>query len=614
MRAGKTHNGFINLRFVISSVNALILITVFISLLVQADGHSHLNSQTTFDEKLAQADAIRSSQPKKFVKLIKQLNQQTNGITDSQQFSLDYLNIYLLMYQGDLAAAATAAKALINSDTSALLKFRAQIALVNAYGVSQNWTEGLSSLSSMLAELPLIDEKKSYAQGILISAIFYNQIGQYHLGLSYAKKAESISKHGRDQCIAKAQIIESSFKLKQLTSTSPIIEHAISICRINDEPLIINFIHSYVAKLYLENQQQDKALSLLNATLEDTLNTNYSRIIAEYYALLAQAHWLNNNANLTKQFALKVLEYEKKENTTLAKVSAYKLLFEVYRTQKNYELALLYHQKFAIADKLYDSETQAKHLAFQLAEHKSIAQQSKIDLLSQQNALLKSEQALSRANTEKTRLIIMVLALTLAVLTFWGYRLLNAHKLIKKMAEYDALTDIFNRGHFTHVANNTIEYCQSTEQALSVIMFDLDHFKKVNDNYGHACGDWALKKAVMVCQENSRQNDVFARLGGEEFCIILTGCDKRAALKHAEICRLAIANIDTSESGFEFNITASFGITDSDTSGYNLEKLLADADEAAYQAKDLGRNQISIYENEQMSATVIMLEDSPKAT
>jgi diguanylate cyclase (GGDEF)-like protein len=370
-----------------------------------------------------------------------------------------------------------------------------------------------------------------------------------------------------------------------------------------------------VATIYLENQQQDKALQLLSSTLQDTLNTNYPRIIAEYYSLLAQAHWLNNNTMLTKQFALEALENENKEGTTVAKVLSYKLLFEVSQAEGNYELALLYHQKYAIADKLYYDETQAKNLAFQLAQHQAIEQENKIDLLNEKNALLTSEkalltaeQALTRAYVENSRLIIMVLALTLLVLAFWGYRLLKAHKRIKELAEYDALTGIFNRGHFTQVANNALRYCQSAKQELSVIMFDLDYFKKINDTYGHACGDWALKAAVDACKSIGRQNDIFARLGGEEFCILLTSCNNEAAQHRAEACRQAIADIDSADSGFEFTITASFGITDTNTSGFELEKLLADADSAAYRAKRAGRNQTTIFRKEATSAKVIPLD------
>ncbi len=570
--------------------SVIIMMTLFISPVLSAD------ENFSFADKLTYADNIRSSQPKQFLVLINELNQERNQLSESQQYYLDYLNLYLLIYQGQLKQAISSANILINSDADRLLKFRAKTSLLNTYANNQDWTEGLSTISSILPELSSIKDAKIHQLALIITSIFYNQMGQYELGLSYAKQVESQSTQGRDQCIAKGLIVESYFQLQQLSAADPIINNAISLCRINKEYLQISFIKSYVAKMHLANNQQGKALQVLNASLQDTLNTKFPFIIAEYYSLIAQAHWFNKNNELTTQFALAALEQEKEQNrsTSVAKVLSYKLLFEVAQAHQNYELALLYHQKYAIADKLYYDESQAKYLAFQLAEHQAIEQRGQIDLLNQKNNLLTAERALTKANTENTRLIIMVLVLTLTVLLFWGVRLLRAHKRIKELAEYDALTGIFNRGHFTQLAGKALKYCQSAEQELSLIMFDLDHFKKINDTYGHACGDWALQQAVTACKNLGRKNDLFARLGGEEFCILLTSCDKKTAQERAEACRQAIEDINTEDSGFIFTITASFGVTDAHISGFELDKLLADADSAAYAAKRAGRNQVSV--------------------
>ena len=598
----------------VSSFNAFIIslciiLTIFISSTLRA------NEIQSFDDKLTHADNIRSSHPKEFLVLVKELNQNTDKLSSRKKQHLHYLNFYLLIYQGDLDKAMISAKNLLNSNADSLLKFRTKVGILNISAVKQNWSEGLSYLSSILDELPKIEDKKNYYAALQVIGLFYNQLGHYNLSLSYTRKVELSSLQGRDQCIAKWLIIESSFKLKQLASTDPSISHAISLCRINSEHLTISYIHSYVAEIYLDNQEQDKAIQLLNSTLQDTLNTKYPRIIAITYSLLAQAHWLNKNTALTKQFALQALEYENKEDTTQAKVLSYKLLFEVFQAQKNYELALLYHQKYALADKLHYNEIQAKYLAFQIAEHQAIAQQNKIDLLHKENALLMTEKAMNSTNSDKNRLIIIILVLTLSVLIFWGYRLLKAHKRIKELAEYDALTGIFNRGHFTHVANNAIRYCQSADQALSMIMFDLDQFKKINDSYGHASGDWTLKAVVNVCKSIGRKNDIFARLGGEEFCLLLTSCDKKAALKRAEACRKIIAEINTKECGFDFTITASFGITDTKTSGYELERLLADSDSATYDSKHAGRNQVTLFQakSTEEEVNVVKLVDSQNA-
>ncbi len=104
-----------------------------------------------------------------------------------------------------------------------------------------------------------------------------------------------------------------------------------------------------------------------------------------------------------------------------------------------------------------------------------------------------------------------------------------------------------------------------------------------------------LESVARTCMNIGRTNDIFARLGGEEFCIILSCCDAVTALKIAEDYRKAIANIDSSPSGYTFPITASFGVTDSVQSGYSVEALTGHADNAMYLAKSTGRNKVCNY-------------------
>ena len=162
----------------------------------------------------------------------------------------------------------------------------------------------------MLAELPSIQNEEIYQLTLITSSSFYNQLGQYQLGLDTARKLESLNLKGKNQCIAEVLILESHFKLKQLLADDPSIQQAIYICQISHQALPVSFINSYIASIDIENEKPNKAILLLNSTLPATLNTKYPRIIAEYYSLLAQAYWLNKNIPLTKKFALKALEYE----------------------------------------------------------------------------------------------------------------------------------------------------------------------------------------------------------------------------------------------------------------------------------------------------------------
>jgi len=189
-------------------------------------------------------------------------------------------------------------------------------------------------------------------------------------------------------------------------------------------------------------------------------------------------------------------------------------------------------------------------------------------------------------------LLFAILALVIA---YWGYKTRRLHASLRRMAQTDALTGICNRHHFTALAEQTLAQCARNGSHVALIMLDLDHFKSINDNYGHVTGDWVLKEVAKAGQELCRPVDHFGRLGGEEFAILLNGCDLKAATRVAEDFRVRISGIQSADSGFNFRISASFGVTCSMMAAYDLDKLLSQADQMLYRAKRDGRNRVRAY-------------------
>ena len=547
---------------------------------------------------LLHADNIRTSQPEHFSRLIKHLNQRTSKLSKPQHQHLTYLNMFLYIFEGKLDEAESTAAQLLNSDANAELKMRTRLSLVSLYASSENWPKGLSLLTEVFNNMPSSQDENIHQAALITSSIFYNQLGEYELGLSYAKKVTTKTTKTtktRNLCIAKKLEVESLFNLRRLVAEDPLIEQSIKLCKKSNELLAINFINFYLAQFLYYQGEIKQAIQVLNSNLQTVKNNQYPRISADYYALLALINIEINNLSQAKGYALKAIQYTKNSSSKKAKVIAYKVLYKLAANNENHSLTIQYLSKYYEADKEHFTDVQAKGLAFQLAQHKSLEQQNKIELLREKNALLISEQALAKIKVENIQLFIAILTITIALLLLWAGRLWKSHKRVKQLAEYDTLTGIFSRGHFTQITTSALSYCKNAEQPLSLIMFDLDFFKKVNDSYGHACGDWVLKEVVRVCQAIGRTNDIFARVGGEEFCLVLPSCQLSAAIERAEACRAAIGSINTSLTGHNFSVSASFGVTDVKNSGYTLDKLLANADLATYQAKNSGRNKVSVY-------------------
>ena len=131
---------------------------------------------------------------------------------------------------------------------------------------------------------------------------------------------------------------------------------------------------------------------------------------------------------------------------------------------------------------------------------------------------------------------------------------------------------------------------------MAVLMLDIDHFKSINDTYGHANGDLALKAFAATVQQNLRENDLIGRLGGEEFAVLLYGCLPGEAARVAERIRASVAAsaIDT-DVGATITPTVSIGLVEARPGAKDIERLLKDADAALYAAKAAGRNRVEVH-------------------
>jgi len=158
-----------------------------------------------------------------------------------------------------------------------------------------------------------------------------------------------------------------------------------------------------------------------------------------------------------------------------------------------------------------------------------------------------------------------------------------------KMAYTDSLTHIYNRLHFAHFLDAEIDKVKRYGSSFSIIFFDLDNFKDVNDKYGHLVGDDVLEKVTDVVAKANRSADIFARYGGEEFIILEPETDLSGASIHAERLRNAIENYEFPTAG---HITSSFGVAEFNAEKDNVETILERADKALYMAKEFGRNRV----------------------
>ncbi len=157
----------------------------------------------------------------------------------------------------------------------------------------------------------------------------------------------------------------------------------------------------------------------------------------------------------------------------------------------------------------------------------------------------------------------------------------------------DGLTKIFNKKYFLDRLESEFAFATRHKSPLSLVMFDIDHFKAINDNHGHLAGDYALSTLAAAVGTTIRQEDVFARYGGEEFAVICRGVDLQGAAAFGERIRRVVATQPYLYQETQLRVTVSVGVAQvSDVGMREPQDLIAAADEALYEAKRSGRNRV----------------------
>jgi diguanylate cyclase (GGDEF)-like protein len=544
---------------------------------------------------LQRAEQVRSSNPKEYQRILATLNAEVSQGTQLQRQQIAYLNAYAMTFAGNLDGSNREARKIIETTQNVNLKFRAGALIVNNYALNGHYNEGLRQLEQTLALVDRIDDPELREHGLISAALLYNQIGQYQLGTRFADRVLALPSSPRAICFASYLKFDGLQKLGTLPQQDAPLQQAISTCDDHHETVMANLVRVTLARKWVAENRRNQAIDLLQSHLQEAQATGYPRLISEVRSLLATLLFEKGDIAGAKENALATANQSAGIENTPPVVSAFLTLYEIADRNGDLAEALKAYKRYAEAERGYLGEVKARELAYHLVRQEEQYKNQQIELLNRKNNLLQLQQQVDQQSAQNARLYMLLFALLAATIGYWAYKTKRMQMSVKRMAETDALTGICNRHHYTLQAEKTLGRCKAAGEPVSLLMFDLDYFKSINDSYGHVTGDWVLKRVAEVCADLCRGIDHLGRIGGEEFAILLHGCDLKAATRMAEDCRVRLSRIDPLPSGYTFPITASFGVSSSATSGYDLDKLLSHADQMLYRAKREGRNRVRAY-------------------
>ncbi|SET47135.1 tetratricopeptide repeat-containing diguanylate cyclase [Thalassotalea agarivorans] len=340
---------------------------------------------------------------------------------------------------------------------------------------------------------------------------------------------------------------------------------------------------------YFKNEY-DQAIALLTKALAERHTTEEVYFVKVLHVTLAKAY--ARSKNYEKAYMHAVLYLGGKDSITVNNSNDVDALAIKAYGEKDYQQViehLIHRIEMERKQKLDFIRNEAIHKAL---DHD-------VTMATYQNQAMAAELALKEARLQKsaqeTKADILLLSLLVIVVIGLIAVVINVRKsrdVFQKQAQKDALTNIFNRGYILSESETLFTQAKKDNAPLSVILFDVDHFKSINDSYGHQTGDLVLKAVTDLCQTFLRKTELFGRYGGEEFLVVLPDTHLAVAQTVAERLRQNIESMTVSADNALIEVTVSLGVGCIKPGYENFDQLLHATDKALYKAKEGGRNQV----------------------
>lgn len=556
-------------------------------------------------QMLAQADEIKLNDHPRFLHLLEQLHAIEPRLTQPQQRLLEFLDAWEAAFTEHYPRAIRMLQGIIDHSDDMALVVRAKATLVSVDLIRFHYIEAFTLANSMLGDLRKVTDvdARFYAFSQIVQIL--DGQNQYQTALEYVARMKAEATNGRLRCQADVNGTKTLiYRGHTLTWQSPQIRETIDRCLDSHMLVYANSLRLDWADLMNEAGHPDKAIALMQRVAPDIRKAGYQMHIEGLSLNLARSYLSKGEYGLARKSAHDVIAANPPHSYNWMMQYAYEVLYKADLDTGRYKAASAYFTNYLDQYKASTEHARSQALAYQMVKQNVLAKKLKLEALSKQNRILQLRQRLDRQSAETSRLYVLVLLLVLATITLWAYRTKHSQLRFRRMAQHDDLTGAFTRQYFIEQAGRSLKRLQKSRRHACLLILDMDYFKRVNDRYGHLSGDQALRHVVRICQQALREQDIFGRMGGEEFGIFMPDCPLRQGMQTGDRIRLtlAAAPVEVRETA-SVTVTTSIGLACTEMSGHALESLLTDADEALYEAKHAGRNQLVVSQGASAQAT-----------
>ena len=576
----------------------MMLLLVLSGVSLRAQTSIHTDSEPNhITAEINRLEELRLSDPGEFSKGVDELSEYTSKMSGYQHCHYQFLRGYQKAFKGLSAEAVDLMESVVDECDDLRAKIRLNALIANISAIGGDYEKASSYIDQAINNAEQTSDEGSKGIAYSGASMVYNILNQHDLSAEYSELLFDIDSSSENRC---RLTFTKNLKLINIDNKLPPfneVHSAAETCKAEGHlvlslSLILDYVKERLADENWDLNDLVELTEVLDGIQSDILNSPYKNLQASFTATQAKLYLLNNDYTKAKEFALRAVSLNSGLGTTEQLIIALGVLEKVAEKRGGFEDAYHYlKQKNSAELKIYD-QSKSKQLAFMTVKHANLAKEFEIEQLNQQKAVLELEKKLAKQEANNQRLVILLILTLLALVLLWLFKIKKRHDYFKGVSEIDHLTKVLTRKAFEEQVHKALDASRAHKDTVNVAIMDLDHFKQVNDTHGHLIGDWVLKNVVYVIKEMMEANMMIARLGGEEFCVVMHGVPADVMMAKVEKMRQAIADFDCNDSGAELSVTASFGVTSSDVSGYNLPMLLTHADVALFEAKNKGRNRV----------------------
>jgi diguanylate cyclase (GGDEF)-like protein len=543
------------------------------------------------DSRIDEAERLGLSDPASVIERLQMLEEDMDSATPSQRTRIEMIRIRALGVQGQIDRALAEAIHLSSQTSDPALKISTLRLTANIALYSGRFELAFARLTEALDLLDEIDSPLDEVVVFGLASFFHSRSGDTWLALDYATRSlESARASGEDrlQCLALAWLANAHLAQNELETTELVGERARSLCESAQDRITLAWVDNLMARLMLDQGRLREAREALERSR--ALNEgSYSENRIENGLLTARLQLLEGRNEEALEGFDRLAEELGDDLRIDRLVRALQYAAEAATRLGDMPLALEYLKRYVQARQSELERTRSLRMAQLSTQFDRVRSEREIELLREQQRVSELDERVRSQQRWIRRAMVIAGLLVVSLLLIGLWRASRERRHYRQLSDQDGLTGLYNHSRFFRQLDQ--ELGQTHEPALVLIFADIDHFKQVNDRFGHQIGDEVLHHTARIIKEIFGENQLIGRIGGEEFGIRLLGLQQSDALGRVEELRSRLAGRTRRRT--DPPITLSFGLTVA-RDGESPGTLRRRADAALYQAKAEGRNRVVV--------------------